>query len=285
MSKIVRILLLSLLILLSAKLSFASPEIKIHALPKKITFAKPIQFIIEVRCQKADGDYEIISKEPKLNNLILKEQTQSQETSESYISYFIKYVFIAKKVGQGKIYSFIVNYKKSDEKKWAELEIPAQTITVTKPFPFRLILYMVIGAILGIIGQYFVKKSRKQKQIKKDVSLQDPRQKIYLRAEETISTFASPSAKGKIAVWEEEIKKVIETHYQLPAAKKLSAQIDILKTQHLPTSEINEIIRIAETLIHTRFAMSDISSQELSQIQKTLLQYIKGKIIISPSLI
>ena len=56
--------------------------------------------------------------------------------------------------------------------------------------------------------------------------------------------------------------------------------LSFLKEKGLPAGEWNEVSRLFEQLTELQFSRQDIAASKLERIQKTLLQYIKGKIII-----
>jgi hypothetical protein len=112
----------------------------------------------------------------------------------------------------------------------------------------------------------------------------DPKQRIYAKAEESITTFTSPNPKEKITLWSNLLRAVVVTYYDIPDEKKTLVEVlSRLQSKGLPAGEWNEVSRLFERLSELQFSRQDIPAHELEEAQKTLLQYIRGKIIIEKS--
>lgn len=282
---------LRLLFLLSISL-FWSPvammalHLRVEPLPEKINDTQTVTLAVTLEWPQTEGPYEIQAPEPALENLVLLRQGQLQE-SGPLTTYSIIYEFRPIKKGQATIASFEIRYRLASAQTWEVLSVPKQRFNVVASFPFKIILLMmiVLAGTVGILWLAFlmIKGIRVRKALAKQLP-PDPKQKIFTHAAEMIATFASPDAKEKLQHWSMEFKTVILTYYSLSPAVASEAQIlDILKTRNLPAGEWNEISRIFAQLSQMKFAKLDLSSQELEQLQKTLLQYVRGKIIIENS--
>jgi len=109
----------------------------------------------------------------------------------------------------------------------------------------------------------------------------DPKQRIYAKAEESMATFTSPHSKVKLTHWSNQLRSVIMTYYDVPRAMTATPEVlSFLKTKGIPAGEWNEISRLFEQLTEMQFSRQDIAAYDLDRMQKTLLQYVKGKIII-----
>jgi len=112
----------------------------------------------------------------------------------------------------------------------------------------------------------------------------DPKQRIYAKAEEAIATIVSSDPKEKITLWSNLLRTVVGTYYDIPYEKEsLAGVLSRLRSKGLQAGEWNEVSRIVERLSELQFSRQDIPSHDLEETQKTLLQYIRGKIIIGNS--
>jgi hypothetical protein len=59
--------------------------------------------------------------------------------------------------------------------------------------------------------------------------------------------------------------------------------LSFLKIKGIPAGEWNEISRLFEQLTELQFSRRDISEYDLARMQRSLLQYVTGKIIIGDS--
>ena len=70
-------------------------------------------------------------------------------------------------------------------------------------------------------------------------------------------------------------------YYNVPSKHATATEVLLfLKTQGLPAGEWNEVSRLFGELTEMQFSRQDIPAYDLDRMQKTLLQYVKGKIII-----
>jgi hypothetical protein len=267
-------------------LAFAAPTLKIESPAKKITTDRPTTLKIQLEWPQAEGPYEINSREPKLENLILEGQNQSQETGRA-VRHTVTYEFRPIKKGAAKVYPFEVSYRRSETDPWVPLFIPEQNMQVVSGFPLK-----ALGTVLGILGAlslsglaaFNVWKGAGIRKAAKNIPPPDPRQRLYAKAEEAIATFASPDAKEKLTYWSNQLRSVIVAYYDIPSKTATNAEVlSFLKSQGIPAGEWQEISRLFEQLTEMQFSRQDIPSYDLDQTQKTLLQYVKGKIIIGNS--
>jgi hypothetical protein len=109
----------------------------------------------------------------------------------------------------------------------------------------------------------------------------DPKQRVYGKAEEAITTLVSSDPKEKITLWSNLLRTVVGTYYDIPYEKEsLAGVLSRLRSKGLPAGEWNEVSRIVERLSELQFSRQDIPAHDLEETQKTLLQYVRGKIII-----
>ncbi|MFH0986324.1 MAG: hypothetical protein V1882_12480 [Candidatus Omnitrophota bacterium] len=276
--------LLSLIYIASfAPLCLAAPNLKIESPKKQISHEENATLKVRLEWPLAEGPYEINSLEPKLENLTLESQNQSQETGETVSQTFL-YTFRPVKTGTALIYPFEISYRKADAEPWAPLFIPEQKITIVRGFPFKAMLIglSVAGAFLIAVFIGFKQWTLSQERAAaKNMLPPDPRQRVYAKAEEAIANFSSPKPKEKMVHWANQLRTVVMTYYDIDS--KTATQTEILaflKAKELSAGEWNEISRLFEQLTEMQFSRQDIPSYDLDRMQKTLLQYVKGKIII-----
>lgn len=263
--------------------AFAAPSLKIESLPKRISLDRTATLKILLEWPQSEGPYEINSLEPKLENLTLEAQNQEQETGAT-VTHTLTYEFRPVKPGTAVIYPFEVSYRKTESDPWTPLFIPEQNSKVESHAPLK---FLGIGfGILGILGgigfvAFKIWRSAKMRQALKDLPAPDPRQRIYAKAEESIATFTSPDAKQKLTYWSNQLRTVIVAYYAIPSRTATSAEVlALLRSKGLPAGEWQEISRLFDQLSELQFSRQDIPGYDLDRMQKTLLQYVKGKIII-----
>jgi len=266
--------------------AFAAPSLKVTAPPAQISLSERSTLTLQLEWPAAEDPYEINSLEPKTENLELVDQNQSQETG-AVVRQTITYTFRAIKKGSALIYPFEISYRKSETDPWSPILIPEQKIRVTSSFPLKSIFIGII-ILLGVTalgyGIFITQKILAKKKAASEMPPPDPRQRIYANAEEAIATFASPDAKIKLTHWSNQLRAVVATYYDATAKGNSNTGLLLhLKSKGLPTGEWNEVSQLLEQLTEMQFSRQDIPSYDLDRLQKTLLQYIKGKIIIENS--
>ena len=266
-------------------LGLATPRLKIETPAKKIGLDESVILKVQLEWPKAEDPYEINSLEPKLENLTLENQNQSQETGET-VSLTLFYEFRPLKTGTAVIYPFEISYRKTETEPWIPLAVPGQEITVVSNFLIKTTLFY-LGIVSGLLAALFagfklwnILETRKAA---RNVSPADPKQRIYAKAEESITTFASPAAKEKLIHWSNQLRTVVATYYEISPKTTSTDMLSFLKTKGLRAGEWNEISRLFEQLAEMQFSREDIPANDLDRMQKTLLQYVKGKIIIGNS--
>jgi len=265
---------------------FAVPQLKIEPPSKKIATDQSVTLKLQLEWSQTDGPYEINALEPKLENLTLESQNQSQETGET-VSQTLFFFFRPIKAGIAVIYPFEVSYRKTETDPWTPIHVPEQKINVVASFPAKgILLGLGLAAVLGAAGYLGFKcfQISKAREASKNIPPPDPKQRVYAKAEESIANFSSPDAKEKLVHWSNQLRIVVLTYYDIPSPTATHAEIlSSLKAKGLTTGEWNEVSRLFEQLIEMQFSRQDIPAYDLDRMQKTLLQYIKGKIIIGNS--
>jgi hypothetical protein len=261
----------------------AAPRLKIEPPAKEVAPDESVVLKIRLEWPQAEGPYELNSLEPKLENLTLENQNQSQETGET-ISQTFRYEFRPLKTGLAFIYPFEISYRKIETDPWIPLLIPEHKIKVVPRLPFRgIVIWLGIAAGLSasILAGFKLWENLKMRAATRSRPPQDPKQRLYAKAEESISTFTSPDSKEKLAHWSNQLRAVIATYYDIPSGSASSSEIlSFLKARELPTGERNEISRLFDELTELQFSRQDLPACDLERMQKTLLQYVRGKIII-----
>ena len=267
-----------LILAIFTPMAFAAPNLKVTPIPPQISTGQNAVLILQLEWSAAEDPYEIHSLEPKVENLELIDQNQSQETGP-VISQTIKYSFRPLKKGSALIYPFEISYRKSEADPWSPLLVPEQKIRVVSSFPLKGILSGILllcaASALGF-GIYKIITNSAKRKAKEEMPPQDPRQRIYANAEEAIATFTSPEAKIKLTHWSNQLRAVVTAYYDVPAGLASAELVLRLKAQGLPTGEWNEVSRLFEQLTEMQFSRQDIPSYDLDRMQKSLLQSSAG---------
>lgn len=267
-------------------LGFAAPSLKISPVPKKIAADQSVVLKIQLEWPQAEDPYEINSLEPKLENLTLEDQNQSQETGGTVSQTFL-YEFRPLKTGTAVIYPFEISYRKTETDPWVPILVPEQKIQVVSNLPSKIILTGLLtaaGLFAAIFAGLAFRRSLKTREAARNAVPPDPKQRVYAKAEESIATFVSQDPKEKLAHWSNQLRAVAATYYDSPSGPASHAELlAFLKGKGLPAGEWNEISRLFEQLSEMQFSRQDIPARDLDQMQKTLLQYVRGKIIIGNS--
>ncbi len=264
-------------------LLFAAPRLKIEPPAKQIATGQSVLLKLRLEWPQAEGPYEINSLEPKLENLTLENQNQLQETGET-VSQTLLYEFRPLKTGTAVIYPFEISYRKTETEPWIPILVPEQKIKVVSSLPLKATLVglgLLAGLSAVIFAGYALWKFLKTRAAAKNVPPPDPKQRVYAKAEEFIATFTSPDPKEKLTHWSNQLKNVVATYYDISSKTATSAEVlSLLKAKELPAGEWNEVARLFGQLTEMQFSRQDIPAYDLDRMQKTLLQYVKGKIII-----
>ncbi len=265
---------------------FAAPRLKVEPPSKQIAADQSVILKLQLEWPKAEDPYELNSLEPKLENLTLENQNQSQETGET-VSQTFSYEFRPLKPGTAVIYPFEISYRKSETDPWIPILVPEHRIHVVSSLPLKttLLWISIAGGLLGVIfAGIKLAGLLKAQAAARNIPPPDPKQRIYAKAEESMSTFTSPDSKAKLTYWLNQLRTVIVTYYDVPLTGTATQEIlSFLKAKGIPAGEWNEISRLFEQLTEMQFSRQDIAAYDLDRMQKTLLQYVKGKIIIENS--
>ena len=297
-----------------ASLGLAAPRLKVEPPAKQIATDESAILRIQLEWPKAEDPYEINSLEPKLENLILENQNQSQsisisenpklgqpwlpswerkskpgqsqETGET-VSQTLLYQFRPLKTGTAVIYPFEISYRKTETDPWIPILVPEQKIKVVSNLPLKTAL-IGLGIIAGLTAAIFsgirLRGFLEARKAARNAPPPDPKQRIYAKAEESIATFTSPDSKAKLTHWSNQLRTVVVTYYDFSPRTATHAEVlSFLKTKGLQAGELNEISGLFGQLTEMQFSRADIPAYDLDRMQKTLLQYVKGKIIIGDS--
>jgi hypothetical protein len=166
---------------------------------------------------------------------------------------------------------------------WDSLLVPEHTIKVVSDLPVRVAL-IGSGLVAGLLLAIFV-GLKQWERWKLRVSARhmlpvDPKQRVYRQAEESIMNFNSPYPKEKITHWSDQFRIVVETYYEVSSAASPTDILSFLKVKGIPAGDWNEVSRIFGELTEMQFSRHDISDYDLARMERTLLQYVTGKIII-----
>ena len=267
-------------------IGFTAPHLEIESPAKQIATDQSVSLKVRLEWSQSEGPYEINSLEPKLENLTLENQNQSQESGDM-VSQTLFYEFRPIKTGTAVIYPFEISYRKTETDPWTPILVPEQKIKVVPSIPLKatlIWLLMAAGLSTATFAGFKLWRILKSRETAKNAPPSDPKQRIYAKAEESIATFTSPDSKSKLTHWSNQLRTVVVTYYDISSTTTTSAEIlSFLKTRGIPTGEWNEVSRLFGQLTEMQFSRQDIPAYDLDRMEKTLLQYVKGKIIIGNS--
>ncbi|MFH1799519.1 MAG: hypothetical protein ABH891_01540 [Candidatus Omnitrophota bacterium] len=261
---------------------FATPRLKIEPPAKQIAPGKSVVLKIQLEWPREEGSYEFNSLEPKLENLTLVDQRQSQEIGATVSQTFL-YEFRPIQIGPAVIHPFEISYRQGDMEPWIPMLVPEHQIKVVSNLPIRVAL-IGSGIVAGLLIALFVGLKQWERWklwvAAKRVPPVDPKQQIYKQAEEAIMNFTSPYPKEKITHWADQFRTVVETYYDVSSVASPTDILSFLKVKGIPAGERNEISRIFGELTEMQFARHDISDYDLDKLERSLLQYVTSKIIM-----
>ena len=267
-------------------MAFAAPRLKLEPLAKQISVGQHATVRIQLEWPQSEGSYEINSLEPKLENLTLEAQNQSQESGTTVL-HTLTYEFRALNRGLAFIYPFEINYRKSAAEPWIPIMIPEQKAKVVAGITVKTLLVClgVFGVLSAALFTAFkMWRNQESRKAANDLPPEDPKQRFYAKAEESIATFTSSDSKDKLAYWSNQLRAVVAAYYDIPAKTATNSEVlSFLKSKEIPAGELQEIARLFEQLNELQFSRQDIPAYDLDRTQKTLLHYVKGKIIIGNS--
>jgi len=257
---------------------------------------KPVQINDEVFCRfflewpQTEGAYEFSFPEPRFKSLTLIHQGQSQETvflPQGPASRFtVNLVLRATQKGEGTIFPFEIRFRKSSTEEWSTISVPPHQLKITsswitkKMMPFVMIPILCSFFIfsIGFFLRGFLKKQRAKNH---PAFPKDPKQELYQGAATRIAEDLSGDPQKCLSEWSLQLKKVVMAHYDLPSKALTEADIlSLLKAKRLPLEEKEEIAQLFNRLTDIKFSQAKSDLATLQNLQKSLLQYVQGKIII-----
>lgn len=272
---------------LQASQLMAAPNLRVVSPPSKVPLQQSVVLRVILEWPSAEGPYDINPGEPLLENLNRGSQTQSQETGPQITSHILVYEFTPMGKGPARILPFEVNFRLTAEDPWTPLLVPEQSVEVVKAFPST---FLIISGFVGILGaiivavSMLVRKAIAKRQLASATEIRDPKQKIYVEARDSLLAFQSMEPKERLRHYAAQLRKVVSTYYDLcPADTAEGSLRDHLQKMNLPHGEWAEVSGLLEQLEQMRFSNRPASPYDIDRMQKTLLQYMQGKIIIEKS--
>ncbi len=261
----------------------AVPSLKVEPAPLRIADDRTATVKVVLEWPDSEGPYEINTTEPALENLTLVRQSQSQETG-ALVKQVVTYEFQPAGKGPARILPFEVSYRRSDADPWVPLLVPEQGLEIVPSAPGRILrisLWFAAGIALFTAAGLVIRKVAARREAAKSTVVIDPKQKIYAKAQEAITTFTPSDPKERLGHCAAQLRIVASVYYDIPpGALTETAFLALLKKKNLPAAEWAEVSGLFEQLEQMRFSRGDLTAYELERMQKTLLQYIQGKIIM-----
>ncbi|OQA56970.1 MAG: hypothetical protein BWY42_00788 [Candidatus Omnitrophica bacterium ADurb.Bin277] len=262
----------------------AAPALRTSSPPSHARVNAPFSYEIRLEWPAAEGNYEVLPVIPTFENLNVIRQIQSQETVGSLSSVTLRYELAGVKKGPARIGSMDLRYRFPDENEWRILPVPGTTVEIRGTPLWQWILVAgSFGAMFAVLARFARKKWLNRQEARKESRLlpPNPHQRIYAKAEESIVTYKGENQPATISFWTNELKKVVRTYYDIPQASSTEAEIlELLASKNLPAGEFTEISSIFSRVETAKYAGRTLTLVEMETLQKTLLQYVRGKIII-----
>ncbi|MFH1208962.1 MAG: hypothetical protein V1673_05335, partial [Candidatus Omnitrophota bacterium] len=181
-------LLCSILLPVFVPPGFAVPQLKIEPPAKQVVLGKNVVLKIQLEWPREEGSYEFNSLEPKLENLTLVDQHQSQETGMTVSQTFL-YEFRPIQMGAAVIHPFEISYRQGDTEPWIPMLVPEHQIKVVSDLPVMIAL-IGSGIVAVLLAAIFVGLRQwerwKIRVAARRVPPVDPKQHIYTEAEKAI---------------------------------------------------------------------------------------------------
>lgn len=267
-------------------LLWADPKLTIKSPPELISLEKNIEFEIYLEWPASKDTYEITAPEPQLVNLSLLKQGQSQETG-SMLRNTITYELRPLNKGEAIIRSFEIRFRRPGTETWETLLVPEQKMTIITVFPWKRYLAEA-GILLSLIltigtGIIFFRQLKKKARLKNKPAV-DPRQRVYTDAEESIAKTVAAPREDILRIWSTQLRSVVAAYYGISLSNASETEIlSILRTKKLSKGEWNEISGLFDQMSRLKFSHQQTTVDDLDRMQNSLLQYVRGKIIIENS--
>ena len=300
--------------------AFAEPVLVDAQFPGEVYNGQKVNLSLTYEWPKKEGWVEF--KTPEVIDLInfkVEDQYQSLESRNSdsgpISRLSITYQLQATDLGQGKILSFTILYRKPHASTWSMLKTPNVMVEIKQGVPIKKILKLT-GITIAIIlpfAFWFIRARTKER--KHEVSFQnDPKQQIYANAAIKFSRFISGYTvtflEGLLSEWSSEILKVIMACYDIPGDAATPHEIlKELRTRDIPADSIREIEDIFKRLALSKQTAAEMinerpeidlaegdwdlerdgqkpetrASISLEKLRLTLYGYTKSKITVGPS--
>ncbi len=269
-------------------LGFAAPSVRIEPPPSKVEKGRLFTFRIYCEWPQSDGEFEIVPPYPAFENLELVGHRESQETvpSESgpWVRYIFTYEFKGSEPGEGRIPSLEIRYRRPGQQDWSTLPVLPQKVAITRLFPRGLLLSL--AALLGVLGAIFaasqgVKRWFSERKATRERLPKDPRQDVYAEAENSIVSFQDAGTREKLLHWSAQLRRVVATCYGIPVTATTETEIlKELRLRELSSGDFREIESLFDLITKLKFSGDRITLPQIEDLKKTLLQYVRGKIII-----
>ena len=271
--------------------AWGAPVLSKVNLPETISEGQevPLQFVFEWPAY--EGEYEI--KPPQdvdVNNIKILGLSQSQETASSgsrpISRLTLSYRLLPGKPGQGSVLGFDVLYRNPTYGMWKKIPVPPVVMDIKSALPWKRILIMISIPIVLILpfALWFFKASRADRKLE-EIFLSDPKQQLYADAANVFGSFVTGYTEALLRTilsgWSAELTKVVMTCYDIPI--RHATKTEVLKelgAKKIPAGEFREIEDLFNKLEQLNFSTRGATGHELEKIRLSLLQYVKGKIII-----
>ena len=267
----------------------AKPEMESFTFPPDIREGQEISFKLTFDWPAHEGEYEF---KPPSNLTVSQIQVLDMNQSmESYpptaLGFVCKYTLIYKLkflgTGHATIAAFDVPYRKPNSAHWGKSHVPEIALDIQSGIPWALILCVIL-VLIGT-GAFFLFSALRNREPSENAIPVDPKQRIYKSAAEKIGVNifgCSPSiVQTFLQDWSAELQQVLIACYGIPAGPATKADIlRKLSAINIPAHELSQVTAVLNTLEDLKFSVKTANEQDLCKAQQSLLQYVKGKIII-----
>jgi len=273
----------SILIVLWASEGFAEPKAQVQLSGNRIPLDDTWSVTVYMTSPSSEGQYRVLEKSWKLDNLVFDKESVSESTEiqdgKKVIRKALQYSFKPEEKGVASISNISLGYINLKTQKTGRITlrrtIKIEIVAAKQSGIMILIMAVGIIVILGLAaGALFLFNKASSgpdlKQIKKD-------KEAYLNVISKIQS-AQGDIKTQAYEWDEQFKRFLTLHYQLPSGMMTESDIkSALEAKTMGKSDREMLNRLFERLADAKFGTKVTQPEIIKKLQADLIHFIEGK--------